>query len=115
MRLPGVEKAEVSETKIVKYLLSTSHRAGKSKAAFFMEFGFDPARWEELDRALRQHARDNEIAHEEKTRFGTRYVIDGLLQVPDGRMLNVRTAWFIDNEGDSPRFITAHPLPRRRR
>jgi hypothetical protein len=42
VRLPGIEKAEVSEVKIVKYLLSTTHRAGKSKAIFFMEFGFDP-------------------------------------------------------------------------
>jgi len=114
MRLPGIERAEVGETKIVKYLLSTTHRAGKSKAAFFIEFGFDPERWEELDRALRQHATDNEIAREERTSSGTRYVIDGLLQAPDGRMLNVRTAWFIDNEGDAPRFITAHPLRRRR-
>ncbi|MGH7828144.1 MAG: DUF6883 domain-containing protein [Candidatus Binatia bacterium] len=40
--LRGVERAEISETKIVKYLLSTTHRAGKSKATFFMEFGFDP-------------------------------------------------------------------------
>jgi hypothetical protein len=114
MKLRGVERADIREAKIVKYLLSTSHRAGKSKAAFFMEFGFEPERWEELDRALRQHATDNEVAREEKTRFGTRYVIDGPLQAPDGRMLNVRTAWFIDNEGDAPRFITAHPLRRRR-
>jgi hypothetical protein len=114
MNLPGVEKTQVSETKIVKYLLSTTHRAGKSKAAFFMEFGFDPDRWEEFGRALRQHATNNEITREEKTRFGTRYIIDGPLQAPDGRMLNVRTAWFIDNEGDAPRFIKAHPLRRRR-
>jgi hypothetical protein len=89
MKLRGVERADIREAKIVKYLLSTSHRAGKSKAAFFMEFGFEPERWEELDRALRQHATDNEVAREEKTRFGTRYVIDGPLQAPDGRMLNV--------------------------
>jgi hypothetical protein len=114
MRLPGIERAEVSEAKIVKYLLSATHRAGKSKAAFFMEFGFDPKRWEELDRALRQHALDNDVALEEKTSFGTRYVVDGVLRAPDGRMLNVRSAWFIDNEGDAPRFITAHPLRRRR-
>jgi len=25
-------------------------------------------------------------------------------------MLNVRTAWFIDNEGDAPRFITTPPF-----
>jgi hypothetical protein len=113
MRLPGIDRAEVSETKIVKYLLSATHRAGKSKAAFFMQYGFDPERWEELGRALKQHAMDNEITREERTMFGTRYVIDGLLQAPDGRSLNVRTAWFIDNEGDAPRFITTHPLRRR--
>jgi len=58
MKLPGVENAKVGETKIVRYLLSTTHRAGKSKAAFFMEFGFSAERWEDLDRALRQHAMD---------------------------------------------------------
>jgi hypothetical protein len=34
MKLPGVENATVGETKIVRYLLSTTDRAGKSKAAF---------------------------------------------------------------------------------
>ncbi len=49
---------------------------------------------------------DNEIVREEKTRFGTRYIIDGLLQAPDGRMLNVRTAWFIDDESEAPRSLS---------
>ena len=53
MKLPLVERAEISEAKIVKYLLSTTHRAGKSKAIFFMEFGFDPQHWEELAVALK--------------------------------------------------------------
>jgi len=64
--------------------------------------------------ALKQHARDNEITLEKKTVFGTRYVIDGPLKAPDGTWLNVRTAWFIDKDGEPPRFITAHPLRRRR-
>jgi hypothetical protein len=114
MKLPDVEKAEIKESKITQYLLSTTHRAGKSKASFFIRFGFDPDRWEELATALRQHARDNEITLEEKTVFGTRYVIDGLLKAPDERWLNVRTAWFINRVGDPPRFVTAHPLRRRR-
>ena len=67
-----------------------------------------------LARALKQHAMDNEIALEERTIFGTRYVIDGLLKAPDGTWLDVRSAWFIDNEAESPRFIAAHPLRRRR-
>ena len=113
MKLPDVEKAEVPEAKVVRYLLSTTHRAGKSKASFFIGFGFDADRWEELARALKQHAVDNDISLEEKTTFGTRYVIEGLLKAPDGTWLNVRSAWFIDDEGDRPRFITAHPLKRR--
>ena len=114
MRLPLVDRAEISEAKIVKYLLSTTHRAGKSKASFFMQFGFNSSRWEELVGALKQHAKDNDITIEEKTIFGTRYVIEGPLTAPDGRRLNVRTAWFIDDDGEVPRFITAHPLRRRR-
>jgi hypothetical protein len=114
MKLPRADRAEISEAKIVKYLLSTTHRAGKSKAIFFMEFGFAPQRWEELAIALKEHAIDNEITQQKNTTFGTRYVIEGLLKAPDGRRLNVRTAWFIDDDGDVPRFITAHPLRRRR-
>jgi hypothetical protein len=114
MKLPLVDRAEISEAKIVKYLLSTTHRAGKSKATFFIEFGFDPQRWEELAIALKEHAIDNEITQEEKTTFGIRYVIEGLLKAPDGRRLNIRTAWFIDDGGEVPRLITAHPLRRRR-
>ena len=90
MRLPLVDRAEISETKIVKYLLSTTHRAGKSKASFFMQFGFDSSRWEELALALKQHAKDNDITLEEHTIFGTRYVIEGLLTAPDGRRMCVR-------------------------
>lgn len=113
MRLPNVDKAQITEAKIVMYLLSTTHRAGKSKAAFFMQFGFTAPRWQELANALKQHAIHNEITIEEKTAFGSRYVIDGPLEAPDGTWLNVRSAWFIDNEGEVPRFVTAHPLRRR--
>lgn len=87
MKLPNVENAEIPQSKITKYLLSTTHRAGKSKASFFMQFGFDVDRWEALAVALKQHAVENEIALEEKTIFGTRYIINGRLKAPDGKWL----------------------------
>ena len=114
MKLPNVENAEIPESKITKYLLSTTHRAGKSKASFFMQFGFNVDRWEALALALKQHALENEVALEEKTIFGTRYIINGRLKAPDGKWLNIRAAWYIDTDGDVPRFITAHPLRGRR-
>jgi hypothetical protein len=87
---------------------------GQKESYFLLEFGFDPRRWEELAIALKEHAIDNEITREERTTFGIRYVIEGLLKAPDGRRLNVRTAWFIEDDGEVPRFITTHPLRRRR-
>jgi hypothetical protein len=114
MRLPNAENAEIPESKITKYLLSTTHRAGKSKASFFMQFGFDLNHWKALALALKEHVLENEVVLEEKTIFGTRYIVDGLLKAPDGRWLNVRAAWYITTDRDVPRFITAHPLRRRR-
>ncbi len=37
-----------------------------------------------------------------------------MLKAPDGRSLNVRAAWFMDDHSEVPRFITAHSLKRRR-
>jgi hypothetical protein len=42
MKLPGIEKGEVSEAKIVKYLLSTSHRAGKVRLHFSLDLVLRP-------------------------------------------------------------------------
>jgi hypothetical protein len=113
MKLPHVDAAIISESKLVNYLLSPTHRRGKSKAAFFMTYGFGQAQWPKLAEALRQHARENEVSAQTETNFGTRYVIDGTLFSPAGRGLQVRVAWFMDKGTDIPRFITAHPLKRK--
>ena len=110
MRLTKVDKAQIPESKVVKYLLSSTHRAGKSKAAFFTAIGFIAERWEELAEALRRHAGENTVSEIEETVFGTRYVVDGLLMAPNDRKLKVRSVWFVDKGTDRLRFITAYPL-----
>ena len=113
MDLPGAEKAEIIQDKIVRYLLSTTHRAGRSKAAFFCKHGFKTEDWQALAEALRRHAAENVATLVEETRYGTRYVIDGALAAPDGSSLNVRSVWFINRGTSVPRFATAHPLKRK--
>lgn len=110
MKLPNHEHATVSREKVVDYLLSTTHRDGRHKAAFFSGFGFRASNWQELAVALVRHAHDHEVAKEEDSPFGTRYVVDGTMVMVDGRNALVRTVWFIDNGTDSPRFVTAYPL-----
>ena len=112
MKLPNAQRAVVSERKVVAYLLNPAHPAGGSKAHFFLHFGFSATRWRELADALAQHARENEVIETEQTPHGVRYVVDGPLKAPDGRVLNIRCAWYIDGGSETPRFVTAHPLPK---
>lgn len=113
MKLPHAQSAVIVEAKLVEYLLSPTHRRGRSKAAFFAAHGFSREHWAELAEALRKHALSHELATHSETPFGTRYVIDGALQSPSGRVLQI-AAWFIDKNKDVPRFITAHPLKRKK-
>ena len=112
MKLPNAERAVVPERKIVAYLLNATHPAGGSKAHFFLSFGFNVAHWRELADALAQHAHANEVAETEQTPHGVRYVVDGPLKAPGGTVLNIRCAWYIDSGSETPRFVTAHPLPK---
>ena len=112
MKLPNAHLAMVPEQKVTRYLLNPAHPAGGSKAAFFLRFGFLASNWRRLADALLAHARNNEVVTTEQTRYGIRYAIDGALSAPDGTVLNVRSAWYIDTAADAPRFVTAHPLPK---
>lgn len=112
MRLPHASEAAVPESKVVEYLLSPTHRAGKSKATFFSRFGFSANQWQEMAEALRRHAAENDVREQEHTAFGIRIIVDGPMNAPDGSVLNVRSVWFIDTGGHVPRFVTAHPLRR---
>ncbi len=110
MKLPNVERAIVPGRKITHYLLSTTHRDGQHKAAFFRAFGFKLETWEELAAALLEHARKYEIVETVPTPFGRNFVIEGALPAPDGRTPQVRAVWFIANGQETATLATAYPL-----
>jgi hypothetical protein len=110
---PHYENAIVPRAKIIEYLLSPTHRDGRSKAAFFTRYGFSVDRWEELAAALLRHAAGHAIAKTEDSPFGARYSIEGGLSTPDERVPVTRSVWFIETGEPIPRFVTAYPLPRR--
>lgn len=112
MKLPGAGAAEVPEEKISGYLLSAAHRDGRHKAAFFQAFGFTADAPDILADALRRHAAEHEVAAMEESPFGTRYVVEGIMDTPDGRAPAVRAVWFIEAGEEAPRLVTAYPLER---
>src|SRR2546422_11669067 len=114
MKLPLADEAEMPRDKIVLYLLNPEHRAGKSKARFFASHGFAVEDWQRLANALRQHARHHDIAKEETTPLGTRFVVEGDVTMPDGAVAAVRAVWFIERGERTPRFGTAYPLKRKK-
>ena len=113
MKLPNYEQAVAPQRKITEYLLSSTHRDGRGKAAFFIHFGFSADDWETFANALTQHAAEHEVSLIEESPFGTRYVIDGEVTVPDGRTPAIRVIWFIETGESAPRLVTAYPLKRR--
>ena len=102
--------AVVDEGKIVDYLLSTQHPAGRSKARFFAQFGFERESWNILADALKEHARINPVALVAATQFGVKYTIDGPIETPTGSRPNIRSIWIVEPGEPSPRLVTAHPL-----
>jgi len=113
MKVPNFETAVVPTTKLTDYLLSETHPDGKHKARFFKAFGFSLDIWQTLESALRQHISGHEVAKVEMSSLGTRYVVEGIMVVPDGRSPLVRTIWFVRNQEEIPQFVTAYPIRRR--
>ena len=112
MNLLNAENAEVDREKITDYLLSITNPRGRSKAAFFLSFGFTMEHWQGFAEALRLQGTIHEVVKVAQTVYGSRYHVDGTLETPDGRNPQVRTVWQTDVGSDYPRLITAYPVQR---
>lgn len=110
MNLPNSALALVEKGKIVDYLLCTDHPDGSSKARFFQRFGFTVEAWPVLAGALCRHGQENEAIITVESPYGTRYIVEGLLETPDGRQPRIRTVWIVEKEAQVPRLVTAHPV-----
>ena len=108
-RLPNAHLAVVDERKVNAYLLSDSHPAGRAKAVFFRRYGFRAASWEALRDALLAHGRTAEVVSTTETEFGMKYILEGTLAAPDGRVPHLRTVWFVTAGEVFPQLVTAYP------
>lgn len=108
MKLPYLENLLIPEQKIIDYLLSDEN--SKGKAAFFTSCGCTQTNWKELHLLLQQHAINHEVISVSKTIYGTKYIIEGFIAMPNGRHSFIRSVWIIDEGTDIPRLVTAYPL-----
>jgi len=110
-QLPRVANAILDDLKITRYLLSTGHPTGASKAKFFTSFGFSPGNWAELKSALLNHPRNNPVTGQASSPFGQKFEVSCSLAAPDGRNPCIISVWIIEPPDASPRFVTAYPNP----
>jgi hypothetical protein len=102
--------AIVPREKILDYLLSLTHPQGRHKAAFFASFGFSTEDWQTLADSLKRHAADHPVTKSETTPFGTRYVVEGIMEMPDGRLPCLRSVSFVAEGEGIPTLATAYPI-----
>lgn len=100
----------ISEAKVTDYLLNPEHAAGKSKAAYFVRFGFSIDRYVDLLEALLAHPEDNGVVNVDTNEFGIKSVVECHLKTPDGRNPCIRSVWFLETGSKLQRLVTAYPL-----
>jgi len=110
MKLPNARRAVVERSKIVDYLLNASHPGNNGKAAYFESRGFSSKGWRYLAGALLHLARTVSVQRILETPHGTKYILDGPLPSPSGKLMAVRTTWMVHADQTHPNFVTAVPL-----
>lgn len=111
MKLPNAHLAVVDQRKVADYLLNAAHPDNGGKARFFEALGYPASDAARLVDALRAVAETGETIERVESRYGEKYVVDGLLvsQTEKGRSRVLRTVWIIERGLDAPRLVTAYP------
>jgi len=110
--VPSWDQAVVGEDKVLGYLLSDDHPSGRAKSAFFHSVGYARADWTRLRDDLLRIAEEGAgegAVREEASSWGTKHVIDGVVEAPTGRPISLRTVWMVDAGDVVPGLVTAYP------
>lgn len=110
MKLPHNKNAYIPEEKLTEYILSETHAVGKLKAKFFRAVGFDETNVLALKESLLSIASSQEVKDVIKSQHGIKYVLDGKIQTPNGRIVQLRTIWILELDQKTPRFVTVYPI-----
>lgn len=110
MKLPFRKNAYIPKEKLTEYLLSETHPVGGSKAKFFRGLGFNERNVDKLAKSLLRIAKTNDVKEIREFVYGINYVIEGIIETPRGRTVNIKTVWFTKTLESRPSFVTAYPV-----
>lgn len=110
MKLPHRKNAYIPKEKLTDYILSETHADGKLKAKLFRKFGFNETNVSLLEKSLLNIAYTQKVKDIVESIHGTKYVIDGKIKTPSGKILKIRTVWILEPNKNAPRFVTTYPV-----
>ena len=106
--LPNYRRAVIPRLKIEGYLLDPAHPDGKHKAIVFKSaLGFEQSDWEMLRNSIIAELPYHEAIEGKTDQYCTRYSVTMPITGPNGRTVDVLTAWKIDTGENDPSFLTA--------
>ena len=81
----------VPPEKLKEYLLSETHPVGKSKAKYFRSLGFNETNIEYFIEGLLTIGNSEKFEKVISTKYGIKYIIDGIIHTPTGSIVEIRT------------------------
>jgi hypothetical protein len=106
--LPNYQRAVIPRIKVEGYVLDPTHPVGKHKGIVFKSaLGFEQSDWEMLRNSIIAELPYHEAIQGTTDQYCTRYNVTMPITGPNGRTLDVTTAWKIETGKDYPSFVTA--------
>lgn len=107
--MPNSANADIPDLKLTGYLLSETHPDGMAKARLLRSAGYNQRNSDTLKQDLLAIARNGLVTDVISNEYGTKYVVDGELNSPDGIVLQMRTIWIVAVGQVRPRLVTLYP------
>jgi hypothetical protein len=107
--LPNYQNAVIQRDKLEGFSLNLIHGHGKHHARVFKSaLGFDKSNWDLLEQQVRKELPYYEAVLKEENQYGTRYNVILPMAGPNGRAVDVLTAWIIKIGTDYPFLTTTY-------
>lgn len=110
MSIPDGCVLEVSLEKVTGYLLNPDHADGRPKALFFLSNGLNRNDPEPFIALLHTHFETCDNPTVLETPFGTKYMAEGKLTMPNGTIHLLRSVWIREHGEKIIKFVTAYKI-----
>lgn len=104
------ETVVIEDSKITEYLLNVNHPEGGTKAAYFIQHGFNPEQPKVMKQFLLTHLLQRSSVEIVETRFGTKHILTGKIKFPDDDEFILRSVWMKPAKENILKFVTAYPI-----